>query len=227
MAFLLQHPTEGYVLVDTGYSTRFFEETKRFPNRIYRHLTKVILTDKRGIAGQLQSMGIEPEEIRHLVITHFHADHIGGLKDFPAAKLYTSKTAWEAVKDLRGFAGLRQAFLPGLLPGDIADRLSFVGEGGDLFGDGAIRILELPGHAPGQIGLRFLDDTERPVLLASDACWLSDAFRENRMPHPMTKFLNDWEPYRESLQRLLDLYRSEPDLLILPTHCPETAAFLK
>lgn len=227
VAFLLRHPTEGNVLVDTGYSTRFWEETRRFPNRIYRHLTKVSLTDPRGIAGQLSSLGIDPAEIQHLVITHFHADHIGGLRDFPAAKLYAAETAWESVRNLRGFRALKQAFLPGLLPEDITERLRFVKEGSDLFGDGSIQILDLPGHAPGQIGLRFLDDTDRPVLLAADAAWLSDAFRENRMPHPLTKFLNDWEPYRATLQRLHDLYRKEPDLLILPTHCPETAAFLK
>jgi len=43
----------------------------------------------------------------------------------------------------------------------------------------------------------------------------------------VTRLLNDWPSYRTTLQRLHDLHRSEPDLKIIPTHCPETAALLK
>ncbi len=227
VAFLLNHPSAGPVLIDSGYSFRFFTETANFPSRLYRHLTPVTLTDKEGIAGKLRRIGIAPEEIHHVVITHFHADHVGGLRDFPNAIFHCSRDSWESVRTLRGFDAIRHAFLPGLLPPDFEDRLCFVGEGSDLFDDESIRVLELPGHAPGQIGLRFRETGGRQVLLASDACWVSAAFRENRMPHFVTRLLNNWPIYRASLDRLHQLYKNEPDLLILPTHCPETAAFLK
>jgi glyoxylase-like metal-dependent hydrolase (beta-lactamase superfamily II) len=226
LAFLLSHPVAGPVLVDTGYSSRFFEETKHFPNRLYRAITRVTLTEPGGIAARLRRIGVAPEEIRHVVITHFHADHIGGLLDFPNAVIHCSRTAWESVENIRGLSAVRHAFLPGLLPSDMADRLRFVGEGTDLFGDGAATILDLPGHAAGQIGLRFRDTTGTLVLLAADACWHSAAYRENRMPHPITRLLHDWTAYRATLRRLHDLHRGEADLRIVPTHCPETAALL-
>ncbi len=227
VAFLLRHPEAGPVLVDTGYSSRFFSETKHFPNRLYRMITPVTLTDPEGIAGQLRQHGVAPEEVQHVVITHFHADHIGGLKDFPNALFHCSPAAWDSVKRTKGLDAVRHAFLPGLLPFDIAGRLRWVEEGTDLFGDGAITVLELPGHAAGQIGLRFTASDGTPVLLASDACWHSQAYRENSMPHPVTRLLNDWGPYRKTLQRLHELHCHEPDLLILPTHCPETAELLR
>lgn len=227
VAFLLQHPHEGPVLVDAGYSVRFFSESINFPNRLYRAITPVTLTDPEGIAGQIRRRGILPEEVRHLVITHFHADHIGGLRDFPNATVHCSERAWQSVRKLKGLAAVRKAFFPGLLPPDLENRLHFVEEGSDLFDDGAIRVLDLPGHAPGQIGIRFTETSGSPILLAADACWTSAAYRDLCLPHPVTRLLNEWKSYRMTLERLHRLHHDEPDLLILPTHCPETAGYLE
>ncbi len=226
VAFLLQHPDEGPVLIDTGYSTRFFSESMHFPNRLYRAITPVTLTDPEGIAGQIRRLGYSPDEVRHLLITHFHADHIGGLRDFPNAAIYCSRHAWQSVRQLKDWGAVRQAFFPGLLPPRVEKRLRFVEEETDLFDDGAIRVLDLPGHAPGQIGIRFTASDGRPVLLAADSCWTSSAYRDLCMPHSVTRLLNQWKSYRSTLRRLHRMHRDEPDLLILPTHCPETACYL-
>ena len=222
-AVLLEHEQHGPVLFDTGYSARFFDETKRWPYLLYRLVTPVTLTEKGGIAELLRQRGVAPEELKHVIVSHWHADHIGGLRDFPKATLHTSRAAWESIQGLSGFAALLKAFLPGLVPDDASQRLNWIGEGSDVFGDGSLRVFEFPGHAVGQIGIRFTAEDGKPVLLAADACWLSTAFRENRMPHPITRLIHDWEAYRASLARLHQMHREEPDLLIVPCHCPETA----
>lgn len=222
-AVLLEHPVHGRVLFDTGYSQRFFEATRRWPYRIYRWATPVKLTAPGGVAEILRRHGIEPRSISRVIISHWHADHIGGLRDFPSASVFTSAEAWSSIQNLRGFAALRRAFLPSLVPEDVADRIQFISEGSQLFGDDSMSVVALPGHAAGQIGVRFISSTGQPVLLAADACWLSRAYRENRLPHPLTKLLHDWPAYTASLARLHAMHIAEPDLLIVPCHCPETA----
>jgi len=221
---LLEHPAHGRVLFDTGYSQRFFTATARWPYRLYRAFTPVTLTEPGGIAEVLRKRGIDPASVRHIIVSHWHADHIGGLRDFPTATLHTNRAAWDSIQGLCGITALRKAFLPGLVPDDAATRMRWLSEGDDVFGDGSMSVLELPGHATGQIGVRFVADNGQPVLLAADACWLSDAYRELRMPHPITRIIHDWGTYQRSLTRLHDLHRDEPDLLIVPCHCPETAA---
>lgn len=225
-AILLEHPTHGRVLFDTGYSSRFFAETARWPYRLYRWLTPVTLTEPGGIIEALRQRGIAPETVRHILVSHWHADHIGGLRDFPWATIHTNRLAWESVQGIRGFAALQRALLPGLVPEDAASRMRWLQEGDEVFGNDSLTVLELPGHAAGQVGIRFVDASGRKILLAADACWLSAAYREMRMPHPVTRLIHDWPRYRTSLQRLHQLHREEPELLIMPCHCPETAARL-
>jgi len=223
-AVLLENERHGAVLFDTGYSSRFFTETAQWPYRIYRFLAPATLSEPEGIAGILRRRGIAPESVPHVIVSHWHADHIGGLRDFPNAAIHASKEGWDAVKDLTGLAAVRKGFLPGLVPADLGERLRWLEDGGDLFGDGSIAAIALPGHAAGQIGIRFAGSDGRPVLLAADACWLSAAFRGNRMPHGVTALLHDWEAYRQTLARLHRLHLEEPELTIVPCHCPETAA---
>jgi glyoxylase-like metal-dependent hydrolase (beta-lactamase superfamily II) len=225
-AVLLEHPQHGRVLFDTGYSSRFMEETQHWPYRLYRMLTPVTLTEPGGVIELLRKRGIDPRSVGDIIVSHWHADHIGGLRDFPWARLHTSAAAWRSVQGLRGTAALRRAFLPGLVPEGAEQRMRWLAEGDDVFGCGTMRVLDLPGHAIGQIGVRFTDHAGRKVLLAADACWLSPAFREMRMPHAVTRLLHDWPVYQRSLERLHRLHCDEPDLMILPCHCPETAAFL-
>jgi len=205
-----------------GSSSRFFTETERWPYRIHRLVTPVTLTEPGGIVAELRRRGVE--SIDRLIISHWHADHIGGLLDFPQTPIHTHPEAWRSIQGRRGFSALNKAFLPGLAPPDAASRMRWLTEGSDLFGDGSMTALDLPGHAIGQIGIRFLSESGQPVLLAADACWVSEAYRENRMPHPVTRILHDWGAYRETLARLHALSRDEPELLIVPCHCPETAA---
>ncbi|MGB7485098.1 MAG: MBL fold metallo-hydrolase [Phormidesmis sp.] len=229
---LIHHPTHGNILYDTGYSERFFQETARFPNRIYALLTPVFFQSEDSAAQQLQQRGIAPESIRYIIISHFHADHIGGLGDFPAATFVCAQSAYDAIKNRSGLSALIAGFLPGLLPADFAQRTQFVeassqvdlsldpfAVGFDLFGDRSLIAVELPGHATGQLGL-LLQDAHQEYFLVADACWSSQAYRELAEPSAIAQLIfSNPSAYRTTLKQLHQLHQQRPDIRIVPTHC--------
>ncbi len=230
---LIRHPTEGPVLFDTGYSPRFFEATGRLPYRAYRWLTPVTCGPHDTVAAQLPALGVLPAEVRQVVISHFDPDHIGGLRDFGAARIVCHAEAWESVRGRRGADALRARILPGHLPDDIDERLHLVTDFGmdsvaplsgahDLFGDGTVLLVGLPGHAPGQMGALIQRPSGGSWLLAADAIW-TRAILDRAGPTAHLLIAVDRPAQLATYTLLRQLHRERPDISIVPTHCPEAA----
>ncbi|MEM7660100.1 MAG: MBL fold metallo-hydrolase, partial [Bacteroidota bacterium] len=120
---LIEHSQEGYLLFDTGYTPRFHEITRRWPYRIHRWSTPVVAKSEWTIAQQLTEKGIAPSDIRKIIVSHFHSDHVGGLKDFPEAEIWCSRASREYFSDKKGFGAVKHGFLPDLLPENLATRV--------------------------------------------------------------------------------------------------------
>ncbi len=135
---LLEHPKLGPILFDTGYTSRFFTETQQFPNSLYAKITPVYLDESKTARRQLETRGIAVEDVRHLIISHFHADHIAGLADFPHAQYIYFDQAYAAVRCKSSFGAVRAGFLPGLLPPDFEERSVSVKSGGSPAQSGSV-----------------------------------------------------------------------------------------
>lgn len=229
---LLHHPKQGWLLWDTGYAPRMIDLTRRLPYRLYRLATPLRLRPEQAVIAQLPRLGIDPRQIQRILISHFHADHIAGLRDFPEAELIASREAVASIARLDGLGALRRGFIPGLLPDDFDARLTTpdafcgpplpgLGPTHDLYGDGSILLMRLPGHARGQIGM--LAHTERgDILFAADGCWLTRAVRERRPPAAITHlFVDDPVAVATTIDALHTFMQARPDVLLVPTHCPE------
>src|SRR5437763_6254241 len=82
----LEHPEHGPALIDTGYSPHFIRATRTFPVRLYRWVTPVRLDPLRDAWAILSAQGLAPEKIRQVFVSHFHGDHIAGLRHFPQTR---------------------------------------------------------------------------------------------------------------------------------------------
>ncbi|WP_223836610.1 MBL fold metallo-hydrolase [Paenibacillus oceani] len=235
---VIEHPERGILLFDTGYASRFFDAAAGWPYWIYREMTPVFFEERQSAASQLlDKFGKRAEEIRTVIVSHFHADHIAGLRDFPEAAFYCFRSAYEAIRGKRGWSALRAGFLPDLMPSDFAERAVLLEGSGDswqplpddlpfstgcdLFGDGSVVAVDVSGHAAGQMGV-FMTTEEGELFLCADAVWSSRAYRERRPPHPAASIImSSRSDYRTSFEKLCQLHEDRPNLRIMPSHCRE------
>jgi len=232
---LIQHPQHGWGLWDTGYAPRIEHETARWPFRLYRYATPLRLRPELAVVAQLPRWGLSPADLRWVILSHLHADHLAGLLDFPTARIFLTDAAYTDFVGRQGWRALARGYILNLLPADLADRatlirefsdppLPILGPTYDIFGDGSLQLVLLPGHARGQVGL-LAHTAERRILFAADGAWLAQAIRERRLPSRLTYLIvDDRRQLRRTLDRLHDFTRRYPDITLIPTHCPDAYA---
>jgi len=240
VATLIRHPSRGAVLLDTGYAEHFHAATEPFPERLYRWATPPTLPDDERLAVQLGAHGVDLDDVHTCIISHGHADHVAGLIDLPRARFVLSRAEHTWLRGASRLGGLVRGLLPALLPADFDARIDFaddaravathdtlhtLGPARDLFGDGSLLALSLPGHTPGQLGLLLSDAHDREVLLCADAAWTEAAWREGTMPSRLASLaIADHAAYRRTIRALASVARARPDLVILPSHCATSLA---
>ena len=228
---LLEHPARGWMLFDTGYAPRLLDATRRWPARLYRLATPMRIEARLSVCSQLKRFGLVPGDIETILLSHLHADHVAGLRDFPGARFVLTRQAFENARELKGLRALKRGFVPELLPDDFEERATFLprfdgpelgslGASFDLWQDRSTQLIPFPGHARGQIGL--LASTQNgQMFFVADGVWHRASLQSGRGPHPVTNLVVD--NAREAAQtvlRLSEFARENPDVTMIPTHCP-------
>jgi N-acyl homoserine lactone hydrolase len=179
--FLITHP-RGNVLFDGGNGL----ETARDANAHWGEEVVAIyephMTEDDFVVNQLQAMDIDPASVRYVVQSHLHLDHSGAVGHFPNAEYVVQRRELEYAYTPHWFqapAYIRADFDRGVdwvfLDGENDD-------GYDLFGDGMIKTLFTPGHAPGHTSLVVTLEETGPVMLTADACYTMDHYNNAALP---------------------------------------------
>ena len=108
-AWAIEHP-EGVIVVDTGETART-SEPGYFPrwHPFYRTSARINVAPEQEIGPQLRQIGIDPEQVRTVVLTHLHTDHAGGLHHFPNSEILLSGNDY---RDAQGMLGRLRGYLP-------------------------------------------------------------------------------------------------------------------
>jgi N-acyl homoserine lactone hydrolase len=177
-AFVIEHD-RGLVLVDTMLDAAAAGN----PEPVYGPISAVIAEyrEEQTVEAQLAVLGYRPSDVTHVIASHLHFDHIGGLSLFGHAKCYI------------GLGEFPHAYWPGAATAGFFRRVELdavrefdwhevSAEGHDLFGDGSIVILWAPGHTPGQLAVQVRLPTQT-IILATDVGHLRETFAAE-MPTP-------------------------------------------
>ena len=162
--YLIRHGDQQMVW-DTGFPA----ETKGKP-MVNGGMTAQI---DRTLAEQLAELGVKPEDVDIVGISHNHGDHLGQAAQFTNARLVIGKGDFEQV------AGKPEDSL-GAWRGDGKKVTLAIGDI-DIFGDGSVVALHLPGHTPDHLAL-LVKLASGPVLLTGDLYHSTIAREKKSMP---------------------------------------------
>ena len=177
---LIETDGHGLVLIDTGYGLKDVHHPHDPPARITRTMRTMLnikLREADTAIRQIQLLGHNPADVRHIVLTHLDFDHAGGLEDFPNAVVHVMDREWrEASGPRHGFVP-RNRYRPRQFD-QITSWRRYGPQGEPWFGFEAVRDLEglppeillvpLPGHTWGHAGVA-IDTGSGWLLHAGDA----------------------------------------------------------
>jgi glyoxylase-like metal-dependent hydrolase (beta-lactamase superfamily II) len=157
--YLIQHPTKGTLLWDTGLSDTLHDMEKGMESDGFN------FSMPKTVKSQIKRIGIKPSEITYLAFSHLHPDHTGNAK-------YFSKPTWLVQTIDYDVAFTKEAEKQGYTPADYnhLKKVPVVKLNGDydVFGDGSVVIFLTPGHTSGHQSL-FVDLPKTgPTILSGD-----------------------------------------------------------
>lgn len=166
---LIDHP-KGKVLFDTGNAFEVIHNKEEHWGGILAAYDPV-MTEEQWCVNAIQRVGVKPEEIAYVILSHLHLDHAGCVGYFPNARYIVQRDELHfafAPDYYMKAAYIRKDFDKDvkwvILEGWRDDRL-------DLFHDGSIIIYFTPGHTPGHQSILVNLPKSGPMFFAADSCY--------------------------------------------------------
>jgi N-acyl homoserine lactone hydrolase len=223
--FLVEHPTAGPILVDTGLPPGASKDVRAALGRRAAIVYDIRMEDGWAVTDRLVALGIDPLSINLAIVTHMHFDHVGAVAQLPRATFVVDGREWEAAIGGGFLQGYRRALFDQgydwrTLDFSAANVDSFAsfGRAIDLFGDGSVRLLSTPGHTKGHMSVLLRLRSGRELLLTGDAAYSKATIDEELVPVVCA----DAHRYTRSLREIRRYLELTPSALVVCGHDPES-----
>lgn len=224
--FLIHHPTRGYILVDTGIHPDFCRHPTGNFGKLVGSLIKVKTEPRQDVISQIRSIGVSPQDITSIIMTHLHPDHTSSLPLFRNQTRCTVYVDTEEFKAATSLLGIFQGYLKEhfqttsikhYVYNSVLPPFSFVS---DIFGDKSVFIIKTPGHTRGHASV-LLNLKDGPVLLTADT-----AHRQMNLAE-LIPTVGDYMPSLDSVKQLSHFINDHPSTRVIYSHDPDQIKDIK
>lgn len=222
--FLIRHPGQGLILFDAGLLEGVTSLSEENAVNTSEFSTFFISKAEQDMIAQLARDGVDPKQIKWVVLSHLHQDNVGKISSFQNATVIVDRREWEAQKQKTSAGAVPGEFDPVAMESSLRLRLVDMSSAGpygvfdhgiDLFQDGALILLDMAGHTPGSMGL-WVNMDSGPVFLTGDASWVLDNHQD--MALPLRRTMADPAQYWRKLNMINRMQQSVPALVVFPGH---------
>jgi N-acyl homoserine lactone hydrolase len=223
-SFILERP-DGLIAIDTGMTALARSPRPRLQRRV---VPNPFVESEIGPA--MRSLGLDPSDVRRVVLTHLDWDHAGGLAHFPGAEVLVHRPEHEFAQSLRG----RWRYEPQLWPAGFAPTIYDLDP--EPYGpfpaskvldtDGEVRLVPIPGHSAGQVGVIVRSGDLRLFFCADHALrqdWFLEDYDAGRLLGLGIFFP---ERAQETSRRIHQFIEDVPTVLV-PSHDAEAPTRLE
>jgi glyoxylase-like metal-dependent hydrolase (beta-lactamase superfamily II) len=223
LAALAVHPEHGPILIDAPFGTEGPSNVGEFLGGVLRKIG-VVFKDEWAVIPRIERLGFRASEVNHVLMTHMHFDHTGGMKSLGHASFHINRDEWVAATSMSAFAARTKGYVVEdyrALTSRV-EKLDLSGatieKGVDVFGDGSIEAVPLPGHSAGHTGWR-IRLADREIFYVGDAAFSVGHITQNQELGIFPKIAADSKKIAgQTLEKLRWWHRDHPDVEILTSH---------
>lgn len=189
-SYLIEHP-KGKILVDCGWNRDMSPnglydrkaQIRSLGSRLLYNINQGVVEEAAAVDEQLARMGLKAEDIDYVLLTHLDCDHANGLRLVAGAKhILVSRAEMEAAKKKTLVNRVRYQSRwwngTGLTLFDWNGTEGPADHSFDLFGDGSVVMVNIPGHSDGLCAVKISGTDGKFVLLYSDGGYADKSWKE-------------------------------------------------
>ncbi len=185
--YLIEHP-QGLILVDTGWHRDMSPEgvydkaaqIKSLGSRVLYNVNQGQIPLGEAVDEQLETMGIKPADLDYVLLTHLDCDHANGLRAVKDAKhIIVAQEELDCARK-NGLIRYKKKWWEGVDLQTIEwnGTEGPAGKSFDLFGDGSVKMINIPGHCDGLCAVKITREDGKFVLLFSDGGYATKSWKE-------------------------------------------------
>lgn len=225
-AYLIECP-QGLILFDTGWSREASPkgaydkkaQIRSLGSLALYEVNQVWLDRGEAVSEQLESMGIKASDLDYVILSHLDCDHANGLRQVAEAQhILVSREELDFASRSCNRIRYNPAWWQGvdLTPFEWNGTQGPAGKSYDLFGDGSVLLIGIPGHSDGQTALQVFNSAGQFVLLCADG-----AYADKSWDQMVTSGISaDKEAQKASLAWIRDQAGSSKCVAALASHDP-------